>query len=265
MSTPTKQERRDAARMARLEQEQAEAAAAHRKRRLVMLLGVLGAAAAIVVVLVLASGGGSSSKTPKVQAGEKIAGQNESAQMLAGIPQKGITLGKASAPVTMIEFADLKCPICREYTLQAMPTLVQDYVRTGKMKIEFRNLAFIAPDSDKAAAMAGAVSQQNKLWNFADIFYFNQGNETDVYVTDAFVRKVGGGVTGLDVNKALAQRSSAAVQRYRAEANTLANKWGVTGTPTFVVGPTGGTLAKISPKSLTADAFRAPIEAALKG
>lgn len=265
MSTPTKQERRDAARKARLEQEQAEAGAATRKRRLVLLAGVLGAAAAIVVVLVLASGGGSSSKAPKVQAGEKIAGQNESRQMLAGIPQNGITLGKAGAPVTMVEFADLKCPICREYTLQAMPTLVQDYVRTGKVKMEYRNLAFIAPDSDKAAAMAGAVSKQNKLWNFADVFYFNQGNETDAYVTDAFLRKVGGGVAGLDVDKALAQRSSAAVKRYLADANTLANQYGVTGTPTFVVGPTGGTLTKINPKTLTADAFRAPIEAALKG
>lgn len=265
MSTPTKQERRDAAREARLEQEQAQAGAATRKRRLVLLAGVLGAAAAIVVVLILASGGGSSSKAPKVQAGEKVAGQNESRQMLEGIPQKGITLGKASAPVTMIEFADLKCPICREYTLQAMPTLVQDYVRTGKVRMQFRNLAFIAPDSDKAAAMAGAVSQQNKLWNFADIFYYNQGTETDAYVTDAFLRKVAGGVGGLGVDKALAQRDSAAVKRYLAEADALAGKYGVTGTPSFVVGPTGGTLKKVNVASLTADAFRAPIEAALKG
>ena len=49
--------------------------------------------------------------------------------MLAGIPQSGIHLGSPSAPVRLVEFADLQCPFCREYTLQTLPQLVQDYVR----------------------------------------------------------------------------------------------------------------------------------------
>ena len=67
--------------------------------------------------------------------------------MLAGIPQNGIYLGNANAPVRLVEFADLQCPFCREYTLQTLPQLVQDYVRSGKVRMEFRDLAFLGKDS----------------------------------------------------------------------------------------------------------------------
>jgi protein-disulfide isomerase len=161
---PTKQERRDAARAARIEAEQAEAAASLRRRRLRTLLAVLGAAAVLVVVAIVVSSGGSNGAKSRPGAAQKAAGstgtipgQKESAEMLAGIPQSGIHLGSPSAPVRLVEFADLQCPFCREYTLQTLPQLVQDYVRSGKVRMEFRDLAFLGKDSVTAGRACSSL------------------------------------------------------------------------------------------------------------
>ena len=67
---------------------------------------------------------------------------------LLGIPQAGVVLGDPNAPVTLVEWADLQCPFCREWSTAAFPALVHDYVRTGKLQIVFRGLAFLGPTRD---------------------------------------------------------------------------------------------------------------------
>ncbi|MGB2710037.1 MAG: thioredoxin domain-containing protein, partial [Conexibacter sp.] len=232
------------------------------RRRLWQLGGALGLAAAIVVVLVLAFGGGGDDKKT-LKAGETIPGQIESNARFAGIPQDGVTLGDPDAPVTLVEFADLQWPFCRDYTTNVMPTLVADYVKTGKLKMVFRNVAFIGTDSTRAAQMAAAAGLQNKLWEYIDIFYSNQGAENSGYVTDAFLTKVGHGVDGLDVDKAMNDRGVADVQDQLNKAQTDWQANGFTGTPSFLLGPTGGTLRPLKIQSLDASAFTAPIDKAL--
>lgn len=62
-----------------------------------------------------------------------------------------------------MEFADLQWGYCDEYSLQALPTLVRDYVRAGEVSMQFENLAFIGPGSVAAGHVAAAAAQQNKL------------------------------------------------------------------------------------------------------
>ena len=84
---------------------------------------------------------------------------------IGGIPQNGNTLGSPKAPVTLEYFGDLECPICKEFTLGALPTLIQKYVRTGKLKIEYRNLetATREPETFKTQQSAAlAAGKQNK-------------------------------------------------------------------------------------------------------
>ena len=126
-----------------------------------LLCAVLGAAALVVVVAIVVSGGGSSDEKAKGRpaAAQKatgaIPGEKESAEMLAGIPQSGIYLGNPAAPVRLVEFADLQCPFCREYALQVLPQLVQDYVRSGKVRMEFRNLVVPRPGLGHGRARGG--------------------------------------------------------------------------------------------------------------
>jgi protein-disulfide isomerase len=262
----TRQQRREAARAERVEAERAQAAVAQRRRRLMTLGGVLAAAAVVVVVAIVVSGGGGNKASDRPQAAQTssgaIPGQKESAEMLAGIPQKGIYLGKTDAPVRLVEFADLQCPICREYSLQSLPTLVQDYVRTGKVRMEFRNLSFLGPDSITAGRAAAAAAQQNKLWNFADVLYFNQGEENSGYVTPQFIDRINK-AAGVDSAEADAFAKSAASQEPLAAANTMANQFGVNATPTILVGKRGGDLKAVNADATDVSAYKSAIDGVL--
>jgi protein-disulfide isomerase len=262
----TRQQRREEARTARVEAERAQAASAQRRRRLVTLGAVLAAAAVVVVVAIAVSGGGGDDASDRPQAAQTasgaIPGQKESAEMLAGIPQKGIYLGKADAPVRLVEFADLQCPICREYALQSLPQLVQDYVRTGKVRMEFRNLSFLGPDSITAGRAAAAAAQQNKLWNFTDVLYYNQGEENSGYVTQDFIDRMNK-AAGVDSAEADAFAKSAASQEPLGAANTLANQHGVNATPTILVGKRGGELKAVDADATDVSAYKSAIDAVL--
>jgi protein-disulfide isomerase len=229
-TTPsTRKQLGDDARRQRTDRERAQAAALARRRRLTRLAAVLAAAAVVVAGLIVVSGSGDGTA-------QQTRGVSESRAMLAGIPQKGLMLGNPKAPVRVVEFADLQCPFCRDYSVNVMPRLVEDYVRTGKVRMEFRALAFIGPDSVRAARVVEAAGRQNKLWNLADLVYFNQGRENSGYATDAFLRRLAGAVPGLDVGRVFAERDGAAVSAQLNAADGLAAGSAVNETPTFLVG-----------------------------
>jgi protein-disulfide isomerase len=241
---------------------------ATRKRRLTILAGILAATATLIVVAVLASGGGGSgssstgSSAASASSTGAVAGIKESRAMLAGIPQSGTVLGDPKAPVTLIEFADLQCPFCREYALQTLPRVIQDYVRSGKVKLDLRLLTFLGPDSVRGAAVANAAAAQGKLWNIADLFYFNQGREKSGYATDAFLRRLVAAVPGLDAGRVFARPITAMPSATDAAADAAAARYGVTGTPSFVVGRSGGTLRLID--GFDYGSIKSAIDGALK-
>jgi protein-disulfide isomerase len=170
--------------------------------------------------------------------------------MFDGIPQNGLTLGKASAPATLEEFVDPQCPYCRQFSLEALPTVVKDYVRTGKVKLVIRPLTFIGPQSLTAARTLGAAAQQDKAFPFLEQFYANQGPENSGYVTDAFLRRIGGSVKGLDVDKAMdAATSDASITQELAQANARSDKLGVNSTPTLML-----TVGNGKPQEIALDA-----------
>ncbi|MBI5106654.1 MAG: thioredoxin domain-containing protein [Solirubrobacterales bacterium] len=258
---PTKKERKEAAREARLAKEREEATAAARRRRLFQLGAVLlGAVAIVAVAIALSSGGGDDGGS---SGGGEVAGAKETTEMLAGIPQDGITLGKADAPVTLVEFADPQCPFCKEYAMNAVPPLVEKYVRTGKVKMQLQVLTFVGADSKKAGQALAGAAQQDKLWNAAHLVYFNQGQENTGYVTDEWINGILGAIPGLDVDKALSDASGAPAAKELQTADAAAQKNGIMSTPSFLLGPTGGTLKKVELQELTSDAMSKEIDKAL--
>ncbi|MCW3064117.1 MAG: hypothetical protein JWN32_1289 [Solirubrobacterales bacterium] len=222
------------------------------RKRLIQLGGVAAAAVALVAVLIAVSASGGKHKTTTTAAGTATS-------MFAGIPEQGFSVGRASAPVTIDEFADLQCPYCREFSVGALPGLVQKEVRTGKLRIVFHPLAILGQDSVTAARMAGAAAQQNKLWPFVEAFYANQGQENSGYVTDAFLRKIAASA-GVDVSKAVSASSSSTVTSALQQAITAANTLHVTGTPTFFITKQGGSARALNVDYTKAAPFIAAVD-----
>ena len=261
ISQPTRKQQRDEARRARVERENAERAAAARRRRLLRLGAVLGAAAAVVAVLIAVSAshsGSTGSSSTAASSSGSVSGASATTALFAGIPQKGTTLGSPNAPVKVTEFADLQCPFCRESALTQLPSIVKQYVRPGKVSMSFQSLAFIGPDSVRAARVAQAAAGQDKLWNFADLMYRNQRKENTGYATDAYLRRLVAAIPGLDVNRVFAARNGTAVTKRLESAQALATKLGVNSTPTFLV--RHGSSAKL----VDAAGLQAAIKAAVR-
>lgn len=259
----SRKEQKEQARQERLAAEQQASAAASRGRRMKIIGVVVGGAVIVVIAAVLISLGGSSS------GGGTVKGASEVDARFKGVPQSGITVGNPKAPVTLVEYADLKCPICKEFTLGAFPTIFDKYIKTGKVKMEFRNQSFVgeqsAPgDSRRAAEFTAAAGLQNKLWNVAELYYVNQKDELTAYATDAWLRKIGSAVTGLDVDKAMASRKDPRVVSQLAQAEQMFSDAGFTGTPSFQVGKSGGTLSELTYSTINKpDEFVAAIDGLL--
>lgn len=233
---PNKRERRDAARAARFESEQAATASEARKRRLLILGGIAAAVVAVVVVIAIATGGGDSGEPP-----DQVQGVAQTKAFVAGLDQQGSTLGDPKAPVTLTEYMDLQCPICKEYSQQVLPVIVEKYVRPGKLRLDGQVVAILGADSEKAQEFAATTPAQNRLWSFTHLFYENQGEENSGYVTDEFLNKIAAATPGLDAKEAAAAVGDAAATK----VVNVANSARVDSTPTFKIGTTGGAMTEI--------------------
>jgi len=225
-------------------------------------VAVVAVAAAVVLAVTL---GGNSSSTGSVPAvgslTNALPGAAEVQALFRGLPQSGATLGGPKAPATMVEYVDLQCPYCAEFESQVFPKLVTRYVRTGKLRVEQRLLAFIGPDSVRGRSAAIAAGLQNKQFNFSELLYFNQGTENTGWLDERMVVAAASSVPGLRVPQVLADRSTAAVKTTAAGFDADATADRVTGTPTILVGPTGGTLHAVS---MTSPTDAAPVVAAIE-
>ena len=267
----TRKQRREQSRSQRKAIEEAEAANAQRRKRLIQLGSVAGVVIVIIaVILVATSGGGSTTKleTKPAPGGKKLPVVEKVEKEIGGIPQSGNVLGSAKAPVTLVYFGDLECPICKDFTLGALPTLIQKYVRTNKLRIEYRNLetATREPETFKTQQSAAlAAGKQNKGWYYIELFYNQQGEENTEYVTEKYLQTLAQQVPGMNLATWTADRQNSQFTNTITSDAQAANNAGFTGTPSFQIGKTGGSLSKLEYSSLTdPSSFESAIEKLLK-
>jgi protein-disulfide isomerase len=182
---------------------------------------------------------------------------------LTGIPQHGRVLGSPNAKVMLIEYADPQCPGCRVYTENFFPTVVNAYVRPGKVDTEFRGFPFIGADSVKGYRFFLAAAEQNKLWNLQEAMYRNQGGENSGWVTDDLIRELASQIPGLDVDQLFADAESTAIVQEADGAEATAQAAGIEGTPTLLVkvGESDPYLIQVA----TIEQLRAALDDALAG
>jgi protein-disulfide isomerase len=264
----TRKQRREQARAKRKELEQAEAAREARRKRL-SLLGVVVAVVVAAVVVILLATGSSSKKAVTKESPQAPKTASEVNALLAGIPQSGNVLGSPNAPVTLKYFGDLECPVCKEFTLGALQPLIASYVRQGKLKIEYDSMETATHEAElfrtqQVAALA--AGKQNKMWHYVELFYHDQGEEGSGYVTEKFLQELAEQVPGLKLAQWSSDRGDPALSEQVTSEGQTANNEGFTGTPSFLIGKSGGPTSKLEYASLTDPAsFNAAIEKELKG
>jgi len=160
-------------------------------------------------------------------------------------------LGKADAPITIVEFTDLQCPFCSRFhgpiseTLKAYP---------DKVKVILKNFPLpFHPQACPAAKAALAAGLQGKYFEMVDLILQNQQVLSDEKYKEF------AGQLGLKVDKFLKDiQDNGAAWDKRFDAETeLGNKVGVRGTPTYFLN------GKQS-MARTAEQWKAEVEALLK-
>jgi len=182
-------------------------------------------AAAVLVLIVVDSGNGGDTE---------LEGVSEVKTLLRGIPQQEMLLGDPRAPVELIEFGDLQCPICAGYSKDILPPIMETRVRDGEVKISFRNLTILGEESVVAGAAALAAGAQGHGWSFVEIFYRNQGEEKSGYAENGdFLRAIAkaAGVEDLAKWQTDRRQMTQIVEETTAEADEL----GFSGTPSFAI------------------------------
>jgi protein-disulfide isomerase len=213
---------------------------------------VIVAVAALIVVNASDSGGGDAGNVEDVA----LVGEE-----LDGIPQQGLVLGDPNAPVEVVEFGDLQCPVCKGYSEEVLPRVIAGPVADGKAKIAFRNFVVISEESEPAGAAALAAGAQGVGWNYVDLFYRNQGREASGYVTDQFLTAIAENAGIEDVARWNRDRKSAKFTGEVKKTNEEARRLGYEGTPSFGIegpGTKGFEVIEVS----SAEELEAAIEAA---
>jgi protein-disulfide isomerase len=227
------------------------------KRNRLALLAAAAGIAVIAVVVVVAVGTRSSSSSAATSASDG------GAAVFAGVPQQGDTLGDPAAPATLVVFEDPQCPFCREWALQTLPSVVADYVRPGKLKLSYRGVQIIGPNSQPGLRAIYAAGRQGKLWNVADQLYRRQGAENSGWITDAVVRAAAR-AAGADPGAVVAASRSAAVTRDLRASEAEARAGGLQGTPTFVIERPAAPAQQLQVGGLDAATFEAALAQALQ-
>jgi protein-disulfide isomerase len=255
--------RHDARRKAQRQQERAAAESAPRgrqarSRRLLTLVPVFVIAAILAVVG--AVGFGASSGPSQEQTRQEVAA------LLAGIPQKGATLGSPRAPITLRVFADVECPTVRRFARSYLPSIVATWVRTGEMKLEYRSLQTDTENERtffRQEIAALAAGRQDKMWNFLLTFVHQQQKASTEYATEEFLAEIASQVPGLDPAQWRRERKDLSLSRQVALGVYSAHTRNLYSTPSLLLGFTSNADRPAGPGDPTT--LRRKVEFSLRG
>ncbi len=148
-----------------------------------------------------------------------------------------VVLGDPNAPITLVEFGDYQCPFCGRFFSDVEPKLRTEYIKTGKVKMVFRDFPFLGQESADAAMASQCAAEQKKFWEYHDGLFTAEildGKERSGNLNDIFFKSL---ASSLGLDRAHFDTCLAS-KKYDQEAHKDYNDGiaaGVTGTPTTFV------------------------------
>jgi len=143
-------------------------------------------------------------------------------------------MGNENAPITILEWGDYQCTFCYKFHQDTLDIINEDFIKTGKVKLVFKDFPLNGPDSLLAAEAAYCAQDQEKYWQYHDELYKNWGGERTGWVTRDSLEKFGTTVN-LDLNKF---NNCLDEQKYQEKVISLhefGKEIGIDATPSFLV------------------------------
>ena len=214
-----------------------------------------------------AGGAGAATTAPSVIGGSSgalgsssIALNAPTSPIPASVARDGRTLGSPTAKVVLETWEDFQCPACGSFTREIEPILIERYVVPGKIRLTFRDFAFLGPESSAAASAARCAGAQGKFWDYLDWVFANQNGENQGWFSPARLAAIADRV-GLDRNAWQACFDGGS-ERAAVTAETETGRTaGVASTPTLVL---NGQIVQLASFSSWNDLYAA-IDAAVAG
>ena len=151
----------------------------------------------------------------------------------ADIEQSGTMVGDPNAPVTVQEYVDFRCSHCRDAAQTVLPTIIDDYVRDGQVRIEYLPVGLLGQESVISAQAALCAAQQNQYAEYQEQAFANFNRTSNIDNLTSYANTV-----GMDGN---AFRTCLTSGQTTEQVNTNTQaliEGGNPSTPTFVVNGT---------------------------
>ncbi|WP_274560263.1 DsbA family protein [Streptomyces spiramyceticus] len=169
-----------------------------------------------------------------------------------------LALGRADAPVVLIEYADFRCGYCGKFARDTEPALVKKYVDAGTLRIEWRNFPIFGKDSEAAARGSWAAGQQGRFWQFHAAAYADGAKEKGF--GDDRLKALAEQAGVKDITRFTRDAGSEAAAQAVLKDQEEAYELGATSTPSFLVN--GRPIAGAQPAATFTEAIETAAKAA---
>ena len=143
-------------------------------------------------------------------------------------------LGNPNAPITMVEFGDYQCTFCSKFFHETENSIITNYVKTGKVKVLFKDYIILGQDSMNAANAAHCANDQKLFWEYHSMLYNNWAGEDTGWANLAHLHEFAR-TLDLDFDEFSSCMSDLKWNELVRSSSMDGNTLGVTGTPTFFV------------------------------
>ena len=143
-------------------------------------------------------------------------------------------LGNPNAPITMVEFGDYQCTFCSKFFHETENSIITNYIKTGKVKILFKDYIILGQDSINAANAAHCANDQKSFWEYHSMLYNNWAGEDTGWADLAHLHEFAN-TLGLDMDVFSTCMSDLKWNELVNLSSKDGQKLGVSGTPTFFV------------------------------
>lgn len=183
---------------------------------------------------------------------------NYSTELLNPVSDYIKPIGNENANITVVEFADYRCPFCHKFHTETFDKIKTNFIDTGNIKFLFRD--FVVNDrgeykgSTQAAIASHCAAEQGKYWEYSKEIYDNFKPEPQQWINIGSLLTFANNIQLPDIDKFKNCIESGKYQNIIVENSVIANKLGLTGTPAFVI-LKDGKIETIIPGALPYEEF----------